>query len=175
MIGISNRKETSEYEKDYFWSRRDITGRIRYFFRLNHHFIEVNHEIYNVCMRSAKNMQYAEEMPIKRNYRSFDNEEDHVEWEFHRNDENKVVYEFYKKESYRLLSEAIKSLSLCERCIIYGLYFEGLSERQLSKKIKLPQRTINYKKQQILKKLRKNLVQKGFLQWADIQKEKGET
>ncbi|NCB52414.1 MAG: sigma-70 family RNA polymerase sigma factor [Clostridia bacterium] len=50
--------------------------------------------------------------------------------------------------------ECLKLLSPEERSLITGLFFEGKSERQLAKQTGVPQRTINDRKNKILKKLK---------------------
>ena len=55
------------------------------------------------------------------------------------------------------LHKAIDSLSDADRELIYALYFEGLSQREISKRTGIPQKTIDNRKTRILKLLRKYL------------------
>lgn len=58
-------------------------------------------------------------------------------------------------EKLQLLRRALKSLTSAEREVIQSLYFEDLTERQLSELIGVPQKTINDRKRRAISKLRK--------------------
>ena len=53
------------------------------------------------------------------------------------------------------LRRSIALLSKPEQELIRALYFEELTERQLSCRVGIPQQTINYKRRRILQKLKK--------------------
>lgn len=53
------------------------------------------------------------------------------------------------------LRQCLKMLDESERMLIAELYLQGKSERQLSSETGIPQRTINYRKRNILAKLKK--------------------
>ena len=55
------------------------------------------------------------------------------------------------------LHKAINSLSDADRELIYALYFEGLSQRELSRRTGIPQKTIDNRKARILRILGKYL------------------
>ena len=55
------------------------------------------------------------------------------------------------------LHQAINSLSDADRELIYALYFEGLSQRELSRRTGIPQKTIDNRKARILRILGKYL------------------
>ena len=165
LMGKTNRffsycSDFNEYGKDFFWSKKDDTGKSRYYFKIDDTLIEVSYEVYMVCMKSEKKLEYAEKVQIKRNYRSLDNKNDYVESELHKSNENRIVDFINKNELYEMLFNAIKTLNDLERKILFGIYFEDMSERQLAKKLKIPQRTINYKKHKILLKLKNQLFEK---------------
>ena len=69
--------------------------------------------------------------------------------------EDNVLHEI----ELEMLRRALKTLSDDELIIIHELYLaeKTLTERELSEKIGIPQRTINHRKQSILKKLKKFL------------------
>lgn len=56
---------------------------------------------------------------------------------------------------YEKLHQCLELLPKGERKLIQALYFEGISERQLSKRIKIPHMTIHDRKAKALEKLRK--------------------
>ena len=68
--------------------------------------------------------------------------------------EEVVIQKAEKSELY----EAVLQLVSEDREIIVGIYYDGLSERQLSLKTGVPQTTINYRKKRALASLRKILT-----------------
>lgn len=153
----------SEYGKSYFWSKQDSAGRIKYYFKINKVLIEVDYEIYMLCMRSAKKLEYAEKVERKRNYRSLDNESDFAEWDYLKNQRKDAIDDLIEKEIDKALYKAIGSLRDLDKEIIIGIYFNGFSERELSKRIGVAQTTINYRKRVILKKLKAILMNETYL------------
>ena len=58
-----------------------------------------------------------------------------------------------RKMMFEKLPEAISILNDEEKTLIYQLYFENMSERQISSLTAVPQKTINNRRKRILKKL----------------------
>lgn len=58
---------------------------------------------------------------------------------------------------YEKLHQCLELLPKGERKLIQALYFEGISERQLSKRMKIPRMTIHDRKAKALEKLRKQM------------------
>lgn len=63
-----------------------------------------------------------------------------------------------QQEQLQKLEQALDALNSEEKLLIHELFFNGLSERNLSAKINVPQKTINDRKRKILLKLR-NLME----------------
>ena len=63
-----------------------------------------------------------------------------------------------QSERLQLLRRALKSLTSAEREVIQSLYFEDLTERQLSELIGVPQKTINDRKRRAISKPRKFFI-----------------
>ena len=63
-----------------------------------------------------------------------------------------------QQEQLKKLGQALAALNSEEKLLIHELFFNGLSERNLSAKINVPQKTINDRKRKILLKLR-NLME----------------
>lgn len=74
-----------------------------------------------------------------------------------------IEKEVIDKIMYSKLREALKALDSDELKIIKGIFFSNKSERQLSKDMGIPQRTINYKKQKVLSKLKSLLEDNGVI------------
>jgi DNA-directed RNA polymerase specialized sigma24 family protein len=60
-----------------------------------------------------------------------------------------------KKEKLEKMALCLETLSEHERLLIYELFFQEKSERQLSAETAIPQRTINDRKRKILLKLKR--------------------
>ena len=63
-----------------------------------------------------------------------------------------------QQEQLQKLEQALDALNSEEKLLIHELFFNGLSERNLSAEINVPQKTINDRKRKILLKLR-NLME----------------
>ena len=68
--------------------------------------------------------------------------------------ERNIVYAEIKKA----LLESVAELAEEERALVHALYWQGLSEREYSRRSGIPQRTINHRKMYILEKMRKNKI-----------------
>lgn len=66
--------------------------------------------------------------------------------------ERNIIYAEIKKA----LLECVAELAQEERALVQALYWQGLSEREYSRRSGIPQRTINHRKMYILEKIRKN-------------------
>ena len=71
--------------------------------------------------------------------------------------ENQKLVEDIAEDNLMLeiLMKALETLTDDERSLINELYFNEKSERRVSKSIGIPQRTINSRRQAIIKKLKK--------------------
>lgn len=56
------------------------------------------------------------------------------------------------------LKHALRQLDPGEWELIHALFYDGISERQLSAKTGMPQKTINYRKKKVLLMLRKKIL-----------------
>lgn len=63
----------------------------------------------------------------------------------------------YMKDLYKQLHSALLVLSENERKIIHWIYFDGKTEQEVASLLYITQPTLNYRKKQILKKLKKLL------------------
>ncbi len=60
-----------------------------------------------------------------------------------------------KKELLQILGQAIKSLEDGEQELIKELFFVGISEREYERRYNVPRRTVSYRKNKIMNKLKK--------------------
>lgn len=115
------------------------------YIRVNNNLFEVSSEIYTVFYQMKRHEKYLLEAEVKQGVMLYSNlDTDNY------SGENLII----DKIMYSKLREALKALDGDELKIIKGIFFSNKSERQLSKDMSIPQRTINYKKQKILSKLK---------------------
>ena len=68
-----------------------------------------------------------------------------------------------RRQTQRLLYECLAALSQTERDLIRALFFEEKTMAALSKQLEIPTRTLGYRRDRILRKLRKMMVSGGKL------------
>ena len=124
--------------------------------------VAVTKEIYDIYRRTEWNIKdnnesfYEHEIQMSgliggeddgyENFREFVDEEN--------TPERNIVYAEIKKA----LLESVAELAEEERALVHALYWQGLSEREYSRRSGIPQRTINHRKMYILEKMRKNKI-----------------
>ena len=125
--------------------------------------IEVSKEIYDAYAQMGRRERYIEEKIQKIPHISFEKlmdasvpielytplKEPSAESVF-----LKAIDEAEHDDIMRRLSEAMKMLNNEERALLFALYFEGVSTREYAKRCGVYQRTITYRRDQILKKLK---------------------
>ncbi len=126
--------------------------------------VEVSKEIYTVINKSYRKEKYFSKelkqeklivdqssekiIEIKSREDSIERLEEELSKEF----SDVYVLDLYC-EKRLLLQSALKKLDEEELKLINNLYFKDLTERDYSKKSGIPQKTINYRKRMVLKKL----------------------
>ena len=69
------------------------------------------------------------------------------------------VAEIYEEtQLLESLREALQTLSDKERLLVDCIYFNGLTEQETAKILNVTQKTVNVRKQKIIKKLRESLI-----------------
>jgi len=118
---------------------------------------ETTKEIYEVYYQMDRRERYLEERDIKNGVMNFgDIEDTNYSAEERIVDENtNIEMEVIDKILYRAVLDAMSSLSEEENWLIQELFFYGQKERELSRKTGIPRKTINYRKQKALSKIRK--------------------
>lgn len=126
------------------------------YIRVNNDLVEVSSEIYTVFYQMKRHEKYLLEAEVKQGVMLYSNlDTDNYSGENLIIDKSQnIEKEVIDKIMYSKLREALKALDSDELKIIKGIFFSNKSERQLSKDMGIPQRTINYKKQKVLSKLK---------------------
>jgi RNA polymerase sigma factor (sigma-70 family) len=119
--------------------------------------VTVSKEIYDVYFQSIEKYKYELEKERKNNVVSYDalDTDEHI-GENTLADPNAVpvIDEMIRKEIIAELNRCLELLSKDELELIRGIFYLGMSERELSQKIGISNIAIHKKKMKILKKLR---------------------
>lgn len=68
--------------------------------------------------------------------------------------EDVVMSSLLQEKLHRCLAQ----LSECEQNMLYALYFQGMSEREVARATGMPQRTLHDRKRRVLAKLKKMMI-----------------
>lgn len=124
--------------------------------RINNEFVTVNEEIYITYYKMGRRERYLEEVAIVKNlsYNQLMDKEYPIEIKM--SEAQKLIEdEIVEKIMIEKVGTAIKSLTNTERIIIYELFFNGRSIRDLAGVLGISKSTLHEQKNKILKKLRK--------------------
>ncbi len=134
-----------------------MTEKKEYKIRINGTQVTVSREVYTVYYRTERHAAALKEKDARHgttSYHTLDTDERLGE-ELLRDPEASVEEQAIANLLREKLRRSIALLSKPEQELIRALYFEELTERQLSCRVGIPQQTINYKRRRILQKLKK--------------------
>lgn len=135
-----------------------MTQKKTYTIIVNRQRIPVSKEVYNAYHKEREAERYKQRLIYENEYslERFQEMGDGIEYRCAACKD--IAEELIRGEVQRQLHHALQSLSPEEHLLIYQLFYEGKSERELSAMIGVPQKTINDRKQKILKKLRRKIT-----------------
>ena len=147
----------NDYKRNEFWIKQNNNGK-QYFLKVNNEWIEVTREVYLVCKRSYQKMyrEILRDHNVLVHYENIDNIQRYIV----DSDETDLLTDLIKNESIKVLYYAFEQLNKKEQSLIYDMFFEEMSYRQLSKKYNIPVATLQYQIKKILNKFKKYLIQK---------------
>lgn len=130
-------------------------GKREFYIRVNKTWVKVNREIFRVCKGSYKKIlkDNCRDNDVIQHYENIDTVYPYML----KKEQFNIIEYFYMKDLYKQLHSAILLLSENERKIIYWVYFEEKTEQEVASLLHITQPTLNYRKKQILKKLKKFL------------------
>ncbi|MCI8407552.1 MAG: sigma-70 family RNA polymerase sigma factor [Oscillospiraceae bacterium] len=134
-----------------------MTEKKEYKIRINGTQVTVSREVYTVYYRTERHAAALKEKDARHgttSYHALDTDERLGE-ELLRDPKASVEEQAIANLLREKLRRSIALLSKPEQELIRALYFEELTERQLSCRVGIPQQTINYKRRRILQKLKK--------------------
>ena len=148
----------NDYKKNDFYLKKDESGNEHYFMRIHGTYIEVPHEVFNVCYASYKKQLRDIQKDIHYKLMSLDKElNDSVRYV------DMVVEEVDQYEQIKINDEValilhiINSLPEDEKNLITNLLLKEKTERELSKELNVSHSTIHKRKNNIIKKIKNQL------------------
>ena len=139
-----------------------MAGKEKYYIRVPQALVEVSEEVYSEYHSIERHLETLDEKDERHGLVSYsaldDGElvgEDIVSDPCAESVEEKTISQLMIDK----LRHCIQSLSPPERSLIQAIYYEGLSERQFSKRSGIPQKTVNNRKRKILSKLKKSMTE----------------
>ena len=127
-----------------------------YFIRIQGYWIEIPLSVFKVYKASYKKIYYENIRDYDKVF-YFEDLDLAVPYLDDWNNDN-YIEQIYHQYLVEKLNSAISTLSKEEQTLIHDIYFEEMTEQQLTKKLHMTQQNINYKKQKILKKLKTLLL-----------------
>lgn len=135
-----------------------MLGQKKYFILVDGKIIEVPHTVYQTYYSMRRHEKTLVELDMRNRltyYSNLDTEEfcgeEMLSDRTVANLEETVLLQIYREA----LQQSIKRLSPWEQDLIFALFYEGVSERQLSERTGVHHMTIHNQKVRVLKKLRK--------------------
>ncbi len=121
--------------------------------------VEVSDEVYSAYTRSGWNIDdnnssfYKHEIQISS---TVDSEDENYE-NFHEflSAERHTEFLVVRQSGIEQIKNAIMLLSPDEQILIRALFYDGMSEREVARRFRIPQKTLNNRKRKLLSKLKK--------------------
>lgn len=152
----------NDYTRCYFWEKKNQDYKTEYFFKYRGNFVQVKKEIYYLCKNSYRKINRDISLDFMNTINYHDNQD---KLGLNIDPLNEIIL----KDLKTILNKAIQYLTPEERYIIYGLYFEGKTQIQISYELNLPEYTVSRKKKRALQKLKKELVKlQDINQWLSF-------
>lgn len=148
----------NDYKKNDFYVKKDENGNEYYFMRIQGIYIEVPHEVFNVCYASYKKQLRDIQKDIQYKLMSLDKElNDSVRYVDMVVDEVDQYEQTKINDEVALILHIINSLPKDEKNLITNLLLKEKTERELSKELNVPHSTIHKRKNNIIKKIKNQL------------------
>lgn len=134
-------------------------SKIDYYIRINHKWLQISKEIYCLYRNSYRKINR-------------DNKRDKILCYFEdielatlhsaKTNEMNILDSMHERNLFQKLHKTIKKLSVDEQKIIYEIYFNAKTERQVASILNISNSALHYRKIKILKKLKHLLEQDSF-------------
>lgn len=146
----------NDYSRNYFWKiKNPETQQYRFYLRPNGKFVEVNENVFKVCYNSYKKLMRDNIRDNQVKLMSLDSQmvDDITYLDVIADNKNMNIESEYKLS---MILDEINKLSIDDKKLITNLLIQEKTERELARQLNVSQNAIHKRKNNILKKLRKN-------------------
>lgn len=148
----------NDYNRDTFWTNIDeTTEEKRYFIKLNGKMVEVSKEVFYTMFNSYRKALYDNKLEAERKTVSLDATSENSAGLYAVLADADFKDEFYYSELKNVVKTQIQELDEIDKQILNLCLFQGMSEREIGRKLNIPQKTIHNHKVKSLKKIKKFL------------------
>lgn len=148
-------KMENDYNKNYFWVKRDPEGNKHRYFRINGQFYEVSEEVYKTCFNSFRKEERERNKRSEYKVISLD------QFDFYNTalvdkiaDSNNQYDTFNVNEEVENVMNIINQLSEEDRNLITNLLIKNKTERELSTLMGVSQPAIHKRKKRIIENIK---------------------
>lgn len=153
----------NDYRRSDFKKKSDEDGNVRYMFKCNGQFIEVNKEVYSVCIRSYYNMEKADIRDVKRAVTTYADLDKTTSFFVGFNKNVDWLGTIYINDIYDYIAKEISMLrKSTDRLVAECIFLEGMSIGETAKLLGIAKSTVHKKKKRIQKYLQVVVANKFF-------------
>ena len=157
-------KMENDYNKIYFWVKRDLEGNKHRYFRINGQFYEVSEEVYKTCYNSFKKEEREKEKRSEFKVSSLDQLDNNNTALVDKIADNNNQYDtFNVNEEVENVMNIINHLSEEEKDLITNLLINNKTERELAIKMGISQSAVNKRKKRIIENIKNKIIYGSFL------------
>ena len=148
-------KMENDYNKNYFWVKRDLEGNKHRYFRINGQFYEVSEEVYKTCYNSYKKEERERIRRSKYKVESLDQLDNNNTALVDKIADNNNQYDTLNiNEEVENVMNIINQLSEEDRDLITNLLIKNKTERELSALMGVSQPAIHKRKKRIIEDIK---------------------
>lgn len=148
-------KMENDYNKNYFWVKRDLEGNKHRYFRINGQFYEVSEEVYKTCYNSYKKEERERIRRSKYKVESLDQlDNNNTALVDKIADSNNQYDTFNVNEEVENVMNIINQLSEEDKNLITNLLIKNKTERELSALMGVSQPAIHKRKKRIIENIK---------------------
>jgi len=157
-------KMENDYNKNYFWVKRDLEGNKHYYFKIKGQYHEVSEEVYKTCYNSFKKEEREKEKRREFKVSSLDQLDNNNTALVDKIADDKNQYDIFNvNEEVENVMNIINHLSEEEKDLITNLLINNKTERELAIKMGISQSAVNKRKKRIIENIKNKIIYGSFL------------
>ena len=157
-------KMENDYNKNYFWVKRDLEGNKHYYFKIKGQYHEVSEEVYKTCYNSFKKEEREKEKRNEFKVSSLDQLDNNNTALVDKIADDKNQYDIFNvNEEVENVMNIINHLSEEEKDLITNLLINNKTERELAIKMGISQSAVNKRKKRIIENIKNKIIYGSFL------------